>query len=780
MRRQTWLLLIAAAVSLHTATAAEAQETGVISGRTWSAEGATLEAATVRLLLAANQEVVVAGTISDRLGYFVIDAVAPGDYVLAATRLGATEERIDVRVTEGERVEVTLVLATSPVELEGLVVEGRRSRVRERFEQDAGATVQDISRAEIQAVPSILEPDPIRVVEVLPGVTTVSDFTAAFNVRGGSADQNLILLDGVPVFNPFHLGGFFSVFNADMVERAELMSGGFPAEYGGRASSVLTVESDAGAGAWAVDAGVSLLASRAAVGAALPSAVEDRLGLANSRWRLSGRRTYVDVLAKPWVDIPYALTDLQGVLETWSKGGNRLRVSGYTGRDRFDLSVLDDLDGPSLIWSWGNDVVGGSWTHPRPGGGSLDVRGSYSRFNADLNFVDIPGTFIRTNVAQLGFAADLERRPTPRTRWKSGLAANCLEVDNEFRGAGAVFYESQATGWEGAGYSQIGWQPNSSWLVDFGARLDHWRAGAGGTAMTFSPRLAVKRFLFDGRTAVRLATGRYSQFVHSRRNEELPVGIDVWVLTDGNIPRMISDQVQLAVERFVGPNDDWFASLEGYYRTFDGVIAINPADDPNIADDDHVVGTGRSYGVDLYVRREIGATTGWLSASWLKTDRTFPDTRSGRAPPPDLTYAPVFDRRLDLDLVLRRDLEWWGVEAGLRFNFGTGLPYTMPLGDFDVLQPDPIKGMLSREGEEAVLLGPRNGARYPGRHRLDVNFRKTIVRDWGRMTPYLNIINLYNQKNVLFYFYEYRATPPERTSISMIPIVPTLGIDVSF
>jgi len=284
---------------------------------------------------------------------------------------------------------------------------------------------------------------------------------------------------------------------------------------------------------------------RLAVGAALPEAVEERLGLANSRWRFSGRRTYVDVVARPWVDIPYALNDLQGVFETWSKGGNRLRVSGYSGRDRFDLSALDDLDGPSLVWAWGNDVIGGSWTHPRPGGGSLDVRGSYSRFNADLNFVDIPGTFVRTNVTQLGVAADLERRPTPRTRWKSGLAVNRLGVDNVFQGAGAVFYESLATGWEGAGYTQLGWQPNARWLMDAGARLDHWQAGAGSTATTFSPRLAVKRFLFDGRTAVRLAAGRYSQFVHSRRNEELPVGIDVWVLTDGNIPRMISDQAQL-------------------------------------------------------------------------------------------------------------------------------------------------------------------------------------------------------------------------------------------
>ena len=119
-------------------------------------------------------------------------------------------------------------------------------------------------------------------------MTTVSDFSAAFNVRGGSADQNLILLDDIPIFNPFHLGGVFSVFNADMIGRAELRAGGFPAEYGGRVSSVLTVESDVGDGEISVDAGVSVLASRVALDGSLPAAAANALGLANTRWRVSG------------------------------------------------------------------------------------------------------------------------------------------------------------------------------------------------------------------------------------------------------------------------------------------------------------------------------------------------------------------------------------------------------------------------------------------------------------------------------------------------------------
>ena len=170
-------------------------------------------------------------------------------------------------------------------------------------------------------------------------MTTVSDFSAAFNVRGGSADQNLILLDEVPIFNPFHLGGIFSVFNADMVDRVELQSGGFAAEYGGRVSSVLTVESDPGDGAFGVDAGISVLASRLAVNGTIPRGATEKLGFQTTRWRVSGRRSYLDVLFKPWVDFPYHMSDVQGFsrrgrgMEAGSVSSGTRDATSWTSRE---------------------------------------------------------------------------------------------------------------------------------------------------------------------------------------------------------------------------------------------------------------------------------------------------------------------------------------------------------------------------------------------------------------------------------------------------------------
>ncbi len=751
-------------------------QTNQLSGRIRSEDGRPVEGALAQVN-PVSDSTRVEYTLSDELGFFAFRNLEPGAHVLRVTRIGFEEYREQVTV-EAEGTEVEVAMTSQAIEIAGITVEAERSRAKTRFEESAGITVQEIEAAALKSLPIIAESDPLRAIEVLPGVTTVSDFSAAFNVRGGSADQNLILLDEVPIFNPFHLGGIFSVFNADMVDRVELQSGGFAAEYGGRVSSVLTIESDPGDGEFGVDAGISVLASRLAVNGTIPGGVTEKLGFQTTRWRMSARRSYLDVLFKPWVDFPYHMSDVQGVFEAWTGRGSRLRFVGYTGRDVVDLSGVDDTPLP-IRWWWGNDAIGGSWTQSMSGGASMAVRASLSRFGSDLSFPEADAEF-KTGVEQASVGADLELLPSWATRWKSGVSAKQVSYDNGLLGGGSTFLDQEGSGVEIAGYSQVHWDPSPNWLVEGGVRADYWRPNAGETEATLSPRFAVRRFLRDRNSAVRLAAGRYSQFIHSTRDEEFPFGIDTWVLAGAEAPRIVSDQVQVGAETFFGEDDDWFASLEGYYRTFDGVAAVNAVDDPNDDSDALVAGDGDAYGVDLYVKRDRGTTTGWLSVSFLKTLRSFPDTRVGIEPKPLITYPPVFDRRFEVDLALRRPLDWWGLEIGVRANFGTGLPFTRPLGTYHVYRSQLTSGVADPDDENAVLLGPRNGARYPSRHRLDLSFRKTITKGWGTMTPYLSVINVTNKKNALFYFYNYDASPPTREGVSMIPLLPTLGLEASF
>jgi hypothetical protein len=212
-----------------------------VQGRIWAEAGTPVEGVLVRAFPSGSQ-VAAGGAESDELGYYQIDGLPAGAYRVEASRLGFKVQSQEVKLRLGDEIDLDFVMVADILEVEGISVEAERSRERIRFEEEAGITVRELGAREIKSIPGLAEADPLRAIEVLPGVVTTSDFSSAFNVRGGSADQNLILLDGIPVFNPTHLGGFFSVFNGDMIDRAELQSGGFPARFGGRVSSVLVGE----------------------------------------------------------------------------------------------------------------------------------------------------------------------------------------------------------------------------------------------------------------------------------------------------------------------------------------------------------------------------------------------------------------------------------------------------------------------------------------------------------------------------------------------------------
>jgi len=788
-RRLRWLGVCVFGLLLVVQTAAPllGQDAGnsSLSGRIRDSGGAAMSSVIVQLL--GGGSVQPRTTETNDLGYFRFAELPEGTYQVSAQHLGYETQNAEVRVPGEQAATLDLVLEIAPLALQGLEVEVEQSRERARFEQQVGDTRRELAGAEMKLVPGAGESDPIRAVEVLPGVVSTSDFSAAFNVRGGSADQNLILLDGVPIYNPFHLGGLFSVFNADMVARAELLSGGFPAEYGGRVSSVLNVESDAGTGTFQADAGISLLAARLSVAGGAPDGVTQALGLQTLRWRVSGRRSYFDQLSEVF---PYHLTDGQAVLEAWTKGGSRLQVTGYSGRDVLDLreetSSGDSLDIPFEIdWRWGNDAIGGRWTTPKAGGGFVEARTSYSRFKNQLTFPEDDVTF-GTAINAFNSAIDVEERIGSRWRLRAGVGSERTGYDNLLEADGATFQDVGGRGWLHGGYVQARWG-DSRWLFEAGARVDHWRPEVGNALWEPAPRLAIKRFFGDRSSALKVAAGRYTQFLHSLRDEELPVGIDTWVLSGEQAPAVVSDQIQLGYERYFG--DDWFASIEGYGRHFDGVTTVNNGEDPNDPTDDLLRGDGTSYGADLFVRKSGEGTTGWISISWLKANRTFPDYLSGLVPAPSLSAPPIFDRRLDIDLVLRYDLPW-GVQSGLRWNLGTGLPYTRPIGKYGIYYPrGTAGGRLEsssyveddvREYDYGVVLGPKGGERYPIYHRLDVSFRKTLEKPWGIVTPHLDLLNVYNKRNPLFYFYDFEKAPPTRSGTSMFPILPTIGVEIRF
>ena len=755
--------LMSVLIAIGCATTLDAQQLRV---RVLTSAGEPVAGATISLLRASENIAARTGT-TDPAGQVFFGDVAIGSYLVRADIIGFAS--VQTRIVLQRDTMIDLRLRETPVQIDAITARGERAR--SRFEDEAGATVRELSRAELKLIPGFAEADVMRAVEALPGVVTTSDFSSAFNVRGGSADQNLILLDGVPIYNPFHLGGVFSVFNSDMVDHAQLLAGGFPAQYGGRVSSVLNVVSDAGDGEFDVRGGVSVLATRVSVGGSIAD-------LDNSRIRVGVRRSYFDQLLKPFFDFPYHLTDAQLVGEVWASSRDRIGITGYIGEDVLELAGSDSFP-LKVDWQWGNAVAGLRWTHSMRNAGLLDARLSYSRFSTKMVFPDFGDTHLNSQIEHLLLRAD-GAWPVGEHEVRAGVETNKLWYDNLAESGGTVFGGANKHGWSHGTYAQGAWRVRRDLLVETGLRADLWQSDDGSTLL-FSPRIALKQFVFNGSAAFKIAGGRYTQFMHSLRDEEFPIGIDVWVLSGTRAPQVRSDQVQAGFEWF---GDNWSAAIESYWRRFDGVATNNFAQDPNDVTDDILAGDGLSYGADAVIRKEKGSVTGFATLSWVKATREFPDFLTGEAEPPMVEYPPIFDRRVEMDLVLRFPFfrKW---EGGLRFNFGTGLPYTRPIGSYllfgyEIETGKKIHDLHPDSAVLAVLLGNRNAERYPNYHRLDLSVRKTFTKKWGTITPHLDVLNVYNRKNVLFYFYQYDKDPPVRSGISMFPFLPTIGLEVVF
>lgn len=713
-------------------------------------------------------------TTTDSLGHYAFAAVWPGEYALTAQRIGYMVVERTVSVGAAPLV-LDIALTEAPIVLEGVTVEGER--VRQRFKNQAGVTTRELSKAELKLIPGLAEADVLRAIEALPGVVSTSDLSSAYNVRGGSADENLILLDGIPIFNPFHLGGIFSIFNSDMVERAELMAGGFPAEYGGRVSSVLNVLSDVGTGTFDVRAGVSVLATRLSVAGGLSPQTARKLGVSSARFRFGGRRSYFDQLLKPVFDFPYHLTDLQFAGEVFTSATSRFTASAYLGNDVLRFVGVDSFP-LQLNWRWGNSLGGVTWSKTLKNAGSLEVRSSYSRFSTNILFPDFGDTRFTSFIDQALVHGGVTL-PIGHNQMKFGADLNRYWYSNRAEAGGSVFRQGSDVGWQPSLYGEVSLKPSDDWLIETGLREDVWRTAGARTISEPAPRLAIKRFFANGDAAVKLALGRYTQFMHSLRDEEFPIGIDVWVLTGPRAPHVVSDQVQAGVEWF--PATGWYAAVEAYKRKFKGVATNNFADDPNTADDDLLEGTGLSYGADVVLRKDEGVLRGFITVSWLHAWREFPDYLLGVANPPPIRYPPLFDRRLEVDLVLRTRLPH-GWDTGIRWNYGSGLPFTRPLASYhfvDYWVADG-KSTVGDADNGAILLAQRNSTRYPAYHRLDISFNKTFPKRWGSLAPHLDILNLYNRKNVLFYYYDYSRIPAVRAGSSMFPFLPTVGVEVVF
>jgi hypothetical protein len=709
------------------------------------------------------------GAITDTAGAYEINGVAAGEVHVRARFIGFLDAEETLAVRDGETRVVDFRLSESITTL-GAVLTEAKANEREVFEERPNLGVTLLSAKVVSSIPRLGEADVLRAAQMLPGVLARNDFTAGLNVRGGEADQNLILLDGYPIFNPFHLGGLFGTFIDGSVDGLELRTGGFPAPYGGRLSSVLDVQSKE-----ETREGIhgSSTLSMLATSATLSSA----FGQGKGSWMVSGRRTYADKVLKAFGvnDLPYYFAD--GVAHVTYRPLRRTTLSGtlYNGSDNLtgDLGTTNDASGGGgFRFNWGNRVAGASVRQQLTDSLSLVQRASYTIFKTSLDIGGPDGGTstigLDDQVRETAIDGSLEWR-LPKHVASFGYQ---LTRDDMIYAAGSqteaieFLHEEQHPASTSAYLNDV-WRVSRKLMLEGGLRYE-WLQHSSWQSV--SPRLASKYFVTPD-FALTAAVGRYSQWLHSLAREDIPIRLfDFWTASDSIVDVARATHFVVGTERWFGPAR--FVRLETYLKQYDRLLDPNPFDDPDLHGDEYRAVTGRSYGADLLARQlERGRWSGWLAYTYTFSTRT---NDSG-------SYWPGQDRRNNVNLLMsyRSSPK---VQIAMRLGYASGTPYTYIKGQLITHEFDINTGRWDTERKPQnvqVVGGPRNALRLPSTQRLDV----TVTRETQKgvkLTPFLSIVNLYNAKNVFMYSFDYEGSPPTRTAYSQIPFLPSIGVTIEW
>ncbi|MFL5607038.1 MAG: TonB-dependent receptor [Gemmatimonadaceae bacterium] len=758
---------------------AQRPATGVLAGRV------TARADTGIAMPAAGAAISIVGTLlgtaTDDDGRFLLDNVPAGPMTVRIRLLGYRTVERAVRARGGDTVRVDVTLQTGAQLLAPIRTDARMVDA-ELFLNKPNISTVAVAAAAMAGVPKVGEPDVVRVVQLLPGVMARNDYNTGLNVRGGEADQNLVLLDGHPIYNPFHLGGLFSTFMDATVGGIELMTGAFPARYGGRLSSVLDVRSaDETRPGMHGTADVSVLATSAR----LAGAVADGRGT----WSVAGRRTYADALASVFTNniFPYHFRDLHGRATYAFPGNVRLALTAYSGRDALDANLAEFAtdSAPSRAgtgrwaFNWGNRVLGATLSRelgpgarvpiirlPLGDSATIEQRISTSDFSTLLDLGE--GAFaqrseihdVRLSGSLLAHGASHDpsigyELATHRIRYSSGSAQTLTtDFDLEQRPTSAALWADDM------------WRVSLRWLVEGGVRAE---ALTGGTWAALSPRLSVKYFATP-ELALTAGVGRVTQWQHSLAGDGPLRYFDIWIASDSFIPVETAWHWIAGAERRVG--DAGSLRVEGFVKRYDRVFEVNRSEDPQVHGDEFLAARGLSYGVDLLARwQRASGATGWITYSYGVSSRW----RDG------VRWAPGHDRRHDLNVVAT-----WPVSRyrfGARFGFATGTPYTPIVGGITRRVYDPSLDRWGT-GEPTIniesLGGAYNSERFPPTHRLDLDVSREYHRGNATYTPYLSVVNAYNAKNVFVYLYKYSTDQPTRRAISQFPLLPSAGVRIAF
>ncbi len=705
-------------------------------------------------------------------GFFVIPSVENGDYDLDVSYLGYHSTTIQVEVTNTVMEPITIEILPSAVQLEEVVY-----TVEENNDDDTRASPRvstvPVDPEVIRMMPSLgAETDVLRAIQAIPGVKASSAISSALYVRGGSPDMTLLMLDQSTVYNPSHLFGIFSTFNADAVKHLQLMKGGFPAEYGGRAGSVLEViTNDGNRREYEGLVSASIISARAAFEGPLPNNM--------GSFAISGRRTYFDPViqalrnsSEDYENLPdYYFYDANAKVNLDLSQRTTLTIGTYMGRDDLEARFGDEDSKAVFRTDWGNRTYFSRLRHVLSPTTFLTASAAYSHYSSGFIFENegILLSNFDNRFKDWAFRTDLEFHPANNHVVRTGVQLSIYNSDFSSESEDVIWVNIDTTVFNVSHYLQDNWRINTRWEVQPGVR---WYFHNDGDFWRVDPRLAVVHY-WDDHLRFKLAGGRYTQWVNVITSGEGFSSFDIWTPIDGSVEPTYSDQIVFGVEYDF--HEDMEFTFESYYNDMNNVLEYNETIDAgtNMAEA-YLMGDGYAYGFEWMLRKKAGRWTGWLgySLSWSK--RRFENTAVNNGN----WYYPKWDRRHDFIAILNYRLnERWSFSSQWRYNTGQG--FTRGNGIYTHEYAGISPGASPEDGR-TVVPGSLNNYRLPADHQLDLT---AIYHHHCFGTPaklYISVYNAYSRRQLWNRYNDTFFNPVQVDDIKLLPILPLVGYEVRF
>lgn len=738
------------------------------------------------------------GTTTDLNGFFTISNVPVGMQKLKITFIGYAEYTADVELKKGEIKFQNVFLTEDENQLEEVVVSGKKTQAKTEVQISKIA----VTPKQIRALPSAGgQADVAQYLTVLPGVVFTGDQGGQLYIRGGSPVQNRILLDGMTIYNPFHSIGFFSVFETELIRNVDVLTGGFNADYGGRISAVVDVKTREGnrkrlAGL----ASASPFQAKALIEGPLVKLKED--GGASISFVLTGKKSLIDQTAqslysyvgdttnlfgvfkqselwkKPNRDssvvrgIPFQYGDLYGKLTLLTGNGSKLNLFGFNYTDNVNYGITN--------FGW-NSSGGGMDFTVIPSNSNTVISGIITASGYDSHIIEADR--LPRNSSISGYSAGLNFTSFGRdSEFKYGLELNGFKTVFEFVNFRGFTINQTENTTEISGYAKLR-RKIGPLVIEPGVRLQYYQSL---NDVAIEPRLGLKYNITD-RLRFKAAGGLYSQNLLSTVNERDIVNLFVGFLSGpeealykpgtevGVSANRTENRLQKAIHAVTGfevdVTDNIDLNVEGYYKDFTQLIALNrnklKGSDPNF-----ITETGDAYGLDISLKIEAKRAYLWGAYSLGYVHRN-----DGK-----IQYPPVFDRRHNLNIVatyqLGKKKEW---EAGVRWNFGSGFPFTLTQGFYDNItfqngvNTNVLGGNINPKDLGIIYASERNGGRLPYYHRMDISMKRTFkFSKHSSLEVTASATNVYDRPNI-FYFDRVRYT-----RVNQLPVLPSLSATFQF